>query len=198
MPDTRTPTYPIAEDYLSRWSPRAFSDEEVSEAALLTMIEAARWAPSCYNSQPWRFIYVRKGEPVWEASLDTLVPFNRMWGEKAGAVVFLVSAVKMITKPGEAPAPADYHTFDSGAAWAYFALQASRMGLASHGVAGFDKDKVRQLFSIPQDFTCEIAILAGKPGDKSGLPEFLQGKEEPSQRRPLAEIAFNGYFQGSL
>jgi nitroreductase len=190
----RKADHPISELFLDRWSPRAFTGEEIPEATLLTMLEAARWAPSAYNFQPWRFIYARRGTAHWERLLGLLNDFNRSWAASASALLILVSRT-VATPPGkDAEVPNLTHKFDTGTAWGYLALQASLMGWQAHGMAGFDRDKARADLNVPQEYTVEAAIAIGRPGDKSTLPEALQAREVPSQRLPLQSIAAEGGF----
>jgi nitroreductase len=192
----RVADHPIDSQFLSRWSPRAFTGADISEEAVLTFLEAARWAPSSYNSQPWRFVYARRGTPQWESLLGLLNDFNRSWAEKA-SVLFIVLSKTTFTPPGAAaPVPAVSHSFDTGSAWAYLALQASLSGWHAHAMVGFDKDRARTELGVPADFSVEAAVAIGKLGDKSILPEGLQAREVPSPREPVSKFAFEGKFPG--
>ena len=136
----RTADYPIEPMFLERWSPRAFTGEAISETDLLTMLEAARWAASSYNSQPWRFIYARRDTPCWDRFLGLLVPYNRSWAKNASALVILVSNSLMRPPGADKDVPSPTHSFDAGTASGYFALQAHKMGWFTHGMVGFDKE----------------------------------------------------------
>lgn len=198
MPDTpRVADYPIAEHFLNRWSPRAFSPEAIAEETLLSFFEAARWAPSAYNSQPWRFLYARRDTPDWARYLGLLNEFNRAWAQQASAVVIILSKTTFLAPGAEAESPALWHTFDTGAAWAQFALQASISGWYTHGMAGFDQVKTRQALNIPDSYALHAAVAVGKLGDKSTLAEYLQAREHPSPRRPVSELAKGGDFDFS-
>ena len=190
----RQSDYPIDPLFLQRWSPRAFTGEAIAEAELLTMIEAGRWAASSYNSQPWRFIYARRDTPHWERLFGLLVPFNQSWAARASALVVLVSNSLMKPPGAEKEVPSHSHSHDAGAAAACFALQATRMGWQAHGMVGFDMDRAFAELNVPQGHRVEAAYAVGKVGDKSQLPEAMQAREQPSPRRPLAEIAFEGGF----
>ena len=190
----RQSDYPIDPLFLQRWSPRAFTGEAIAEAELLTMIEAGRWAASSYNSQPWRFIYARRDTPHWERLFGLLVPFNQSWAARASALVVLVSNSLMKPPGAEKEVPSHSHSHDAGAAAACFALQATRMGWQAHGMVGFDMDRAFAELNVPQGCRVEAAYAVGKVGDKSQLPEAMQAREQPSPRRPLAEIAFEGGF----
>jgi nitroreductase len=194
MSNPRQAAHPIDPLFTNRWSPRAFNGEAVPEAQLLTLLEAARWAPSAYNFQPWRFIWARRGTPAWQPIFDALVPFNQSWAATAGALVVVASA-KNASFPGkDAPSANPWHSFDAGAAWVSLAFQAQISGLAAHGTAGFDGDKLRAAIALPEDYAIETIAVIGKPGDKSVLPEGLQAREVPNDRTPLAQLASEGKF----
>ena len=193
--NSRTTQYPISEIFLNRWSPRAHANEEISAETLNTILEAAGWAPSAYNFQPWRFIYARKGTAHWDKLLGLLNEFNQGWAKSASALVFLRSK-KASLPPGQtAEVPNPTHSFDAGAAWGYLALQASLLGWQAHGMAGIDRDKARVELGVPDDYSVEIAFTVGRVGDKNTLPEGLRARETPSPRKPLAEIAAEGKFK---
>ncbi|VVE17673.1 nitroreductase family protein [Pandoraea anhela] len=193
--NTRQADHPIDPQFVARWSPRVFKDEPIPEATLLSFLEAARWAPSAYNAQPWRFVYARRGTPHWEPFVGFLNEFNQRWARHAAALVLVISK-STFTPPGsdkEVPAPT--HSFDAGSAWAYLALQASLSGWATHGMAGIEHDRIRNALDLSPEYKIEAAIAIGRPGgDLSALPEGLRARELPSQREPLAKIASEGRF----
>ncbi len=190
----RIADYPIDPQFTERWSPRAFNGESIPEETLLSFFEAARWAPSAYNSQPWRFLYARRDTPNWERYLSLLVEFNRNWAQHASALVIVVSKTTFTAPGASEESPALWHTFDTGSAWGYLALQASISGWHTHGMAGFDQDLARKELNIPEGYAVHAAVAIGKLGDKSILPEFLQGREVPSPRQTVAQIAAEGDF----
>ncbi|MBF7143567.1 MULTISPECIES: nitroreductase family protein [Pseudomonas] len=195
MPDTpRVADHAIDPQFLDRWSPRAFNPEPIAEDTLLSFFEAARWAPSAYNSQPWRFLYARRDTPDWERYLGLLNEFNRNWAQHASALVIIASKTTFTAPGATEEGPALWHTFDTGSAWAYFALQASLSGYYTHGMAGFDQAKTRAELKVPEGYDLHAAVAVGKLGDKSSLPEYLQGREVPSPRRPVSELAKGGDF----
>jgi len=147
--NARVTEYPIDPQFTQRWSPRAFSGEAIAEGTLLSFFEAARWAPSSFNSQPWRFLYARRDTPNWQRYLGLLSEFNRGWAQSASALVILLSKTTVASASGGAERPALCHTFDTGAAWAHLALQASLSGWHAHGIAGFDKELTRQALGVP-------------------------------------------------
>jgi len=191
----RTADHPIDPMFLARWSPRAFTEEPISERDLFTMLEAARWAASSYNSQPWRFVYARRDTPHWEKFLDLLVPFNRSWAKDASALVIVVSNSTMRRPGSDSEVPSPTHSFDAGTASGYFALQASMMGWCVHGMVGFDKERAFTELDVPRGYRVEAAFAVGRLGDRAKLPEALQAREHPSGRLPIAELAFEGSFK---
>jgi nitroreductase len=191
----RTPDHPIADVFTARWSPRAFTDATMTEAELLGLLEAARWAPSGFNAQPWRFIYALRGDEGWQAIADAIMPFNKAWAEKASALVIVASATRF-TPPGKTEASDNgSHAFDAGAAWGYLALQAHMSGWASHAMGGFDRAAMAAAVKLPEGHVLHAAVAIGKQGEASSLPEALQAREVPSPRLPLSEIAVRGGFK---
>jgi nitroreductase len=190
----RTADHPIEPIFLERWSPRAFDETALSETEMMTILEAGRWAPSSYNSQPWTFIYALRGTPEWNKLLGLLIEFNQSWAHRAGALLFMVSSETMQPPGAEKPVPAYSHSFDTGAAWGFIALQALKMGLHTHGMVGFDKERAVTELNVPPGHRVEAAIAIGRMGDISVLPEGLQAREVPSPRKPLSASAFAGGF----
>jgi nitroreductase len=188
--DYRKPDHPIHPIFVNRWSPRAMSGEPVSQSELMTLLEAARWAPSTYNEQEWRFLYARRGSPHWNGFHDLLAPANQVWCFQA-AVLMVVLSHKVFARNSK---PNPVHTFDSGAAFENLALQGGHMGLVVHGMAGFDRDRARTFLMIPDDYDVEAMIAIGKPGDPEKLPPELREREFPSGRKPVTEIAWEGKF----
>ena len=187
--DHRKPAHPIHPLFLDRWSPRAMSGEALSEAELMVLLEAARWAPSSGNVQPWRFLYARRDTDFWPAFLDLLVPANRSWAERAGALVLFISRTQL--SDGR---PCVTHSYDTGAAWQSLALQGSLSHLVVHGIQGFDYEQARRVLRIPSEFAVETMAVIGKPGDPALLTESQRSRELPSNRRPLNETACEGPF----
>ncbi len=192
--NSRTADHAIDSLFLERWSPRAFTDEIISEEELKTLLEAARWAPSSYNSQPWRFVYARRGSAHWPKLLGLLNEFNRSWAQNAAALLFVISKETMAVPGKEEEVPSYSHSFDAGAAWSNLALQAVRLGWQTHGMAGFDRERAPAELNLPRGYRVEAAVAIGKPGDKAQLPEALRARETPSPRNPLSATAFEGAF----
>ena len=182
--------YPIEPLFIDRWSPRAMSGKALSEAELMTLFEAARWAPSCGNFQPWRFLYARRDSDFWPAFLDLLTPSNQAWAARAGALVLVISRTHF---DGDGRACIT-HSFDSGAAWQNLALQAWLSKLVAHGIVGFDHERARRVLRVPAAYAVEAMVVLGHPGDKAELSESLQKREHPSDRRPLSQTVCEGPF----
>ena len=190
----RTADHPIDPMFLQRWSPRAFTGEPLAKADLLTMLEAARWAPSSYNSQPWRFAYARRDTQHWARFLGLLVPFNQSWAASASALVVFVSNSLMRPPGADKDVPSYSHSFDAGTASGYFALQANRMGWHVHGMVGLDMDRAFAELNVPVGHRVEAAYAVGRIGDPAILPEALRDRERPSSRISLKELAVEGAF----
>lgn len=181
--------------FLERWSPRAYSGEPLSEEQLMTVLEAAHWSPSASNHQPWRFIYGIKGTAAFDKLLSFLVPGNQRWAANAGALVFVISQTQSGHAGDAERKPIPTHAFDAGAAWMSLALQSQLLGLHAHGMAGLDYPRATAELGLPEGFRLEMAAAIGAQGRLEDLPEDLQGREKPSGRKPLADVAFEGSFK---
>ena len=186
----RKPGHDIEPRLYTRWSPRAMSGEEISKAELMRLFEAARWAPSSFNAQHWRFVFARRGTARWDTFFDLMGGFNQGWTQHAAVLIVVVSR----TTFEHNDEPARTHSFDTGAAWQNLALQASSMGLVAHGMQGFDYDKARSSLDVPDEFEVEAMIAVGRPGLIEDLAEDLREREQPSNRKPVSEIALEGGF----
>ena len=182
--------HPIQPLFIDRWSPRAMSGEAISAAELMTLFEAARWAPSSGNLQPWRFLYARRDTDFWPAFLDLLRPSNQVWAARAGTLVLVISRTHF---EGDGR-PCITHSYDTGAAWQNLALQASLSGLVAHGIEGFDYERARRVLRVPAAYAVEAMVVLGHPGNKAELSESLQHREKPSGRRPLEHTVCEGPF----
>lgn len=177
---------------VDRWSPRAFDESEIPQEDLDVIFEAAGWAPSAYNVQPWTFLYARRGDANWDLLLSQLIEFNQGWAKDASALVFVVSDRYMRSDKGNTENHS--HSFDAGAAWALAALQAQALGYHTHGMTGLKFGEAEAALGIPEDQRLEAAFVIGKAAGKEKLPEFLQERELPSDRKPVSEIAKAGKF----
>ncbi|QDG78572.1 nitroreductase family protein [Labrenzia sp. PHM005] len=194
----RTADHPVDDLFLKRWSPRAFDGSEMPDADLKTVLEAARWAPSAFNVQPWRFVYARRGEPAFDTLFGLLDDFNQGWAGSASALVFLFSDTLVDGVREDGPVPSAFHAFDAGGAWAQAALQATSLGYHSHAMAGLRRDEIHQALGVPERLKAEIAFAIGRQGDKAQLADDLRSQETPSGRKPLSDIAFSGRFPARL
>jgi len=192
---SRTSEYPIEPLFLDRWSPRAFDGGVILEKDLMTILEAARWAPSSSNIQPWRFVYALRSDDVWDQFVDFLLPGNAVWAHRASAlVVLLADTVGREAEEGKPMRVNDYASFDAGAAWAQLALQAHAAGFCTHAMAGIKQDHIREVLKLSDRYKVEIVIALGQKADVSVLPENLQEREVLSGRKAMSEIAFHGQF----
>ena len=190
----RKADHPASRIFVDRWSPRAYTGEAMPDADLHRLFEAARYAPSAYNSQPWRFLYAKRGTTDFDRFLGLLNEGNRGWAKNASVLIVLVSRKFMRPLGADKDVPARSHSLDAGAAWAYLALEASILGWPAHAMVGMDFDKARVELYVPDDFHVEMAIALGKRGDKATLPEALAARESPNVRNNVAQFALPGGF----
>jgi nitroreductase len=156
------------------------------------IFEAAGWAPSAYNVQPWTFLYAHRGDASWDLFLSQLVEFNQSWAKDASVLVYVVSDKYMRSDKGNSDNHS--HSFDAGSAWVLAALQAQALGYHTHGMTGIKFGEAETALGIPADHRLEAAFVIGKAAGKERLPEFLQEREVPSTRKPVSEIAKAGTF----
>jgi nitroreductase len=181
----RVAEYDVDGMFTDRWSPRAFSSDPLTERDVHALFEAARWAPSCYNEQPWQFVYADTPRER-ERLAECLVPKNRTWAIRAPLLMFLL-ARRRFERTGKENRHAPH---DAGAAWMALALQARKLGLYAHAMAGFNPDAAYALLGVARDEVDILtAIAVGRLGDPAGLPEDLRAMETPNGRKPHAEVA---------
>ncbi len=186
----RKPRYEINPNILNRWSPRSFSGEDLRDDDLYALFEAARWAPSSYNNQPWRFIFAKKNSKHWNLLFNLLGDFNKQWCANASVLAVIISH-KTFEYNGK---PSVTHQFDTGAAWENLAIQATSQGLVTHAMQGFDYDKAKKDLQIPDEYEVMAMVAIGKKAPKERLSPELQQRETPSDRKPLDEIIMEGKF----
>ena len=190
---TRSTQFEVDPIFVSRWSPRAFDPVAIPEEDVSRMLEAARWAPSAYNIQPWRFVYALREDKNWEEFVSLLNPFNAGWAKDASALFFLVSDTIMPGEGDRPDMPAGTNSLDAGAAWVQLALQASQMGYYAHAMSGIEYDQIHETLQIPERFKIEAAIAVG-----SRIEDGAQkASEVPSLRKAVEEISFRGRFQNA-
>ena len=194
MSTPRHADHPIEKFFLERWSPRSFEPVEMPDADLMSLFEAARWAPSSFNNQPWRFLYAKRGSAAWPLLFNLMGEFNQSWTKDASVLVVVISN----TQFDHNGKPCQTHSFDAGAAWEAIALQAWLKGYVTHGMQGFDYVKARADLAVPIEFTVEALIAIGKKGPKEKLPAEVQQREAPSPRRPISETIAEGKFAPHL
>jgi nitroreductase len=178
---------------LHRWSPRSFSDRDVSTADLKTIFEAARWAASSYNEQPWRFFVGRRNSPAYQKIFGALIEFNQAWAKSAP--VLILGAARTTFSHNDAPNRVAL--YDLGAAASYLTLQAAALGLSSHQMAGFDEAAARKALEVPENYIIGAVIAVGYQGEPAALPneQMLAQETSPRVRKPLSEIAFSAWGQ---
>lgn len=188
--EKRQAAHPIDEVFLDRWSPRAMSGEAIAREELLVLFEAARWAPSSNNNQPWRILFAHRDSAHWPLFLGLLVASNQVWASQAAALLVFISK----TTFDHNGKPARTHSFDTGAAWENLALQGALRGYVVHGMQGFDYERAKTALEIPDDYQVEAMVAVGLPGSVETLPERLQLIEYPNDRRPLTQSVCEGPF----
>jgi nitroreductase len=183
---------PIHDLLAARWSGRAYDvNKQVSRELVISLLEAARWAPSCFGDQPWRFVVWNRSEDEagWQRAFDCLVPGNQEWVRNA-QVLLLVTADTLFTHNGK---PNRWGQYDTGAAAENLCLQAEALGLMAHQMGGFDAEKVRSEFGVPEQYIPMAMIAVGYPADPSTFPDEIREREfAPRKRRELGELFFAG------
>jgi nitroreductase len=189
--NARKAGYEISPLIINRWSPRSMTGESLGDDEFFALFEAARWAPSSFNAQLWRFIVGRRQhKEKFDKLFGLLVPSNQAWAKNAAALVVVISR----TRFEHNDKPAITHAFDAGAAWENLAIEAARRGLVAHGMQGFDYERAKSELKIPADFEVHAMLAIGRRGKPDALPEKLREIEKPNDRRPLGEILFDGVF----
>lgn len=187
----RSVNYQIAPLLLDRWSPRSMTGEPLTDEEFFPLFEAARWAPSSYNCQLWRFIVARRqNREEFDKFCGLLTPGNQVWAKNASALVLVASRTRFEYNDK----PSITHAFDAGAAWQNLALEATRRELVAHGMEGFDYARAKTELSIPDNFEVHAMIAIGRRAPAENLPEKYRAMEQPTSRRPLKEIMFQGAF----
>lgn len=187
-PNPRAPEVEVDAMFTDRWSPRSFSSTPLDEKQIETLFEAARWAPSCFNDQPWLFRYAVSPEDR-ERYLSALVEKNQQWAGRAPLLIFVL-ARKNFSASGK---PNRHALFDAGAAWMSLALQARRLGLYAHGMAGFNRAKAVEVLGVDEEeYDVVAAVAVGYRDEAELLPDDMAAGERPNGRKPLAEVMREG------
>ncbi|MHC4777266.1 MAG: nitroreductase family protein [Planctomycetota bacterium] len=188
--NARKPEASVDPMFPDRWSPRGFSSEPLSDETISSLFEAVRWAPSCYNEQPWLLLYGRT-DADRERLLEALTEHNQAWAKKAPLLIYL-AVRREFSRNGK---PNRHAAFDGGAAWMSLAFQARKLGLYAHAMAGFDATRARRILGVPEDgWRIVAAIAVGKKGDPSLLPDEIRAMEKPNSRKPLSKVGAEGRF----
>ena len=184
--------FPVNDLIKNRWSPRAFSDKPVPPDVLRSLFEAARWAPSSNNEQPWAYIVATKdNQENFEKSLGALVEFNANWAKKAPVLAIAVAELAFAKNN----APNRNAQYDVGAASLQLSIEATARGLVVHQMAGFDPETAKEAYNIPQGWEPIAAMAIGYPGVASSLPEPYQSREKaPRTRKPIRESVMSGQW----
>lgn len=185
--------FPVIDLLKNRWSPRAFSSESIEEEKIMSLLEAARWAPSCYNEQPWNFILFKKEKPEdYNKILDVLSPRNRLWAKNAPLI--MLSVAKMNFERNNKFNR--YSLYDVGSAVTHLTMQATSMGLYVHQMAGFDSEKAQQLFNIPEGYKPVSAIAIGYYGNIENLPDDFKKSETANRsRKPISDFVYQNTWE---
>ncbi|MTI68612.1 MAG: nitroreductase family protein [Firmicutes bacterium] len=182
--------YDIMEEIKKRWSPRAFSEEKVNKDDLYAIFEAARFAPSCFNEQPWKYI-IAEDEKDLSVMRKFMFDGNRIWADKAQVLALVISNNTFWNGKKNR-----WNQFDAGTSWGYLSLEAQRRGLITHAMGGFDRKKVRKELNISDKYDIIAMIAIGKMGNKENLPKDIKEREKPGLRAPLNKSLINlNYFK---
>lgn len=192
MKKPATTQAPIHDLLAARWSGRAYDvNKPVSREQVISLLEAARWAPSCFGDQPWRFVVWNRSEDAagWQRAFECLVPGNQDWVKNA-QVLLLVTADTLFNHNGK---PNRWGQYDTGAAAENLCLQAEALGLMAHQMGGFDADKARSEFGVPEQYIPMAMIAVGYPADPATFADEIKERElAPRKRRELGELFFAG------
>jgi nitroreductase len=190
----RVPEYDVNPVFPRRWSPRAFTGAPIAREALFSLFEAARWAPSSNNAQPWRFIYALREGDGWASLFGLLTDSNKRWACNASALLVLLSRRTHLKTGATERTALTSHSLDAGAAWASLALQGVLTGWSSRAIGGFDREGARHILEIPADYHIEIMIAVGRRAEASLLPQDIREKEKPSPRRSVSHFVREARF----
>ncbi len=185
---TAETNYPILDLIAKRWSPRAFSNQDITDETLNTILEATSWSFSANNEQPWRYIVAKRGTETFQNISELFTPGNKTWAPNAAAL--MISIIKTTFERDNSVNKAAMH--DVGAANAHLALEARAHNVFTHFIGGFDKNKTKEVFNLPEGFEPIACIALGYLGSPEQLNEILKTREEqPRERRPLSEFVLN-------
>lgn len=178
----RQPKHEVSPIFINRWSTRAFEPYQVTSEELETILEAASYAPSANNFQPWRF-FVASSKEQKELFLQFLMPRNAVWAANASALVLIAGETAL--EEGKVNGT---QAFDSGAAWVTMAYQAKMLGLSTRAMGGFKRDKAKELLHMSESLVPHVVVAIGKPGSIENLDESFHKVNNPTSRKPLDEL----------
>ena len=173
----------IMTEIKERWSPRAFREEPITREEILPLLEAARFAPSCFNEQPWRFL-IADEENLRKQMIGVLTEGNQVWARKA-PVLILICSKELFQQNGK---DNYWNMFDAGTAWGYLSLEAQKRGFITHAMGGFRRKEAKELFQLPEDVKPIAVVAIGRYGDKHSLPADLQEREHPEIRNDIDDL----------
>ncbi len=186
----RNPTADIDSMFIDRWSPRAFEPTPLTQVQIDSLFEAARWAPSCFNAQPWLFIYAASAADR-QRFMPALVEGNQAWVKNASLIIYLLCRRNFSHNDKENR----HAAFDAGAAWMSLALQARKLGLYAHAMAGFSREKAYEILNAPaEEYDIMAAVAVGYRTEPGILPEQVAASEKPSDRKAREEVVREGSF----
>jgi nitroreductase len=198
IPKPATTQQPIHEIIANRWSGRAYdASKPVSKEQIISLLEAARWAPSCFGDEPWRYVVCNKADnmPAWQAAFDCLVPGNQGWAVNA-PVLLLICADTVFRANGK---PNKWAPYDTGAATENLCLQAAASGLMAHQMGGFDADKARASFKVPERYQILPMVTVGYQAPVDALSDEVKERELAARnRQPLGELFFDGAWENPI
>ncbi len=187
----RRPGFDIDPIFINRWSPRAYDSTPINDNIIKSIFEAARWTMSCFNEQPWLFLYATD-EKELGLFRGVLAEFNQKWASNAPVLGFIFAKRRFARNDK----PNDWAAFDCGAAWMALTMQARMLGLYTHGMAGFDREKVYDVLNISKnDYEALCAFTVGRYGDRNKLPDDMKKDEQPNDRSPLKDILIKGKYK---
>jgi nitroreductase len=195
IPKPATTQQPIHDIIANRWSGRAYdASKPVSKEQIISLLEAARWAPSCFGDEPWRYVVCNKADNMqaWQAAFDCLVPGNQGWAVNA-PVLLLICADTVFRANGK---PNKWAPYDTGAATENLCLQAAASGLMTHQMGGFDADKARASFKVPERYQILPMVTVGYQAPADTLSDEVKERELAARnRQPLGELFFDGAWE---
>lgn len=183
--NSRKSEFQVQDFFIHRWSPKSFSNETINENDLWAILEAAHWAPSCFNEQPWRF-YVAKSNEMKANFVAFLSESNREWARTAPVLIAIVSKLTF----SKNDKPNRWNAFDSGTAWGYMTMEAYQRGYATHAMGGFNKEQAKEVLGLTDDYQVQAIVAVGRYAPQDSIPQEERKLESISTRKPATEVTF--------